>query len=268
MTCSLPVAFEPLVGCNEARKSLPARTTVAAGECAGRLPSRSQRRAGPLDAAGAMTDNFRGVLDQEVDHPGGSARRHAAGNARPAAPRGRGAARVPEAARPGRRCRPPQDRARPPRRRAAAPGRARGQPAARATVGGRRSRRGEGAPRRDGARRAAGAGRDGAARAADLPAAARGGRPRRGAALGGGERRRPCLRRGRGGRDATRPRSRATVYLCCLEALERAGDGARATVTVRDEEGALAFEVVEDGGRLAMRDSTGCATASRRSAAG
>ena len=46
-----------------------------------------------------------------------------------------GAARVPRAARPGRRCRPPQNRARPPRRRAAAPGRARGQPAARAPAG-------------------------------------------------------------------------------------------------------------------------------------
>jgi signal transduction histidine kinase len=42
----------------------------------------------------------------------------------------------------------------------------------------------------------------------------------------------------------------ATVYLCCLEALDRVGARARATVTVRDEEGALAFEVagvVEDG---------------------
>jgi signal transduction histidine kinase len=38
-----------------------------------------------------------------------------------------------------------------------------------------------------------------------------------------------------------------TVYLCCLDALEHAGAGVRATVTVRDEEGALAFEVVEDG---------------------
>jgi signal transduction histidine kinase len=37
-----------------------------------------------------------------------------------------------------------------------------------------------------------------------------------------------------------------TVYFCCLEALEHAGAGARATIRVRDEEGALAFEVVED----------------------
>jgi signal transduction histidine kinase len=39
-----------------------------------------------------------------------------------------------------------------------------------------------------------------------------------------------------------------TVYLCCLEMLEHAGAGARATITVRDEEGALAFEVRENGG--------------------
>jgi signal transduction histidine kinase len=37
------------------------------------------------------------------------------------------------------------------------------------------------------------------------------------------------------------------VYFCCVEVLERAGDGARATVTVRDDDGALAFEVVLDG---------------------
>jgi signal transduction histidine kinase len=38
-----------------------------------------------------------------------------------------------------------------------------------------------------------------------------------------------------------------TVYLCCLEVLEHAGDRARAIVTVREEQGALAFNVVEDG---------------------
>lgn len=42
-----------------------------------------------------------------------------------------------------------------------------------------------------------------------------------------------------------------TVYFCCLEALEQAGAGARATVTVRDEEGAVAFEVFEDGAHSA-----------------
>jgi signal transduction histidine kinase len=36
-----------------------------------------------------------------------------------------------------------------------------------------------------------------------------------------------------------------TVYLCCLEALELVGPAGPATVTVRDENGALAFEVVE-----------------------
>ncbi|HEX5627660.1 MAG TPA: histidine kinase [Actinomycetota bacterium] len=46
------------------------------------------------------------------------------------------------------------------------------------------------------------------------------------------------------------PEITAAVYLCCLEALEQVGAGARATVTVRDEEGAIGFEVVgvaEDG---------------------
>jgi signal transduction histidine kinase len=40
-----------------------------------------------------------------------------------------------------------------------------------------------------------------------------------------------------------------TVYLCCLEVLEHAGTGARATITVRDDEGGLAFEVRESGAR-------------------
>lgn len=43
------------------------------------------------------------------------------------------------------------------------------------------------------------------------------------------------------------PEAVATVYFCCLELLEHAGAGAGATVTVREEEGALAFEVVVDG---------------------
>jgi signal transduction histidine kinase len=70
-----------------------------------------------------------------------------------------------------------------------------------------------------------------------------------------------------------------TVYLCCLEALEHAGAGARPTVTVRDEEGALAFEVCDDravsssrgldglrervealGGRLTIRSEPGRGT--------
>jgi signal transduction histidine kinase len=43
------------------------------------------------------------------------------------------------------------------------------------------------------------------------------------------------------------PEVAAAVYWCCLEALERAGAGAQATITVRGEEGALAFEVATDG---------------------
>lgn len=37
------------------------------------------------------------------------------------------------------------------------------------------------------------------------------------------------------------------IYWSCLDAFEHAGAGARAAVTVREEEGAVAFEVVEDG---------------------
>jgi signal transduction histidine kinase len=43
----------------------------------------------------------------------------------------------------------------------------------------------------------------------------------------------------------------AAVYFCCLEALQNAGkhagDGAHAMVTVREDEGALLFEVADDG---------------------
>ena len=43
------------------------------------------------------------------------------------------------------------------------------------------------------------------------------------------------------------PEVSAAIYWCCLEALEQAAGGGRATVTVREKEGALAFEVAEDG---------------------
>ena len=43
------------------------------------------------------------------------------------------------------------------------------------------------------------------------------------------------------------PEVAGTVYLCCLAALEPAAVGTRATLTVREEEGELAFEVVADG---------------------
>jgi signal transduction histidine kinase len=38
-----------------------------------------------------------------------------------------------------------------------------------------------------------------------------------------------------------------TVYMCWLEALERAGNEARATITVREQEGTLAFEIRAPG---------------------
>lgn len=38
------------------------------------------------------------------------------------------------------------------------------------------------------------------------------------------------------------------VYFCCLAAIEHAGDGARATIAVREEAGALVFDVAESGG--------------------
>jgi signal transduction histidine kinase len=47
------------------------------------------------------------------------------------------------------------------------------------------------------------------------------------------------------------------VYFCCLEVLERAGDGAHATVAVRHEEEALVFEVGEDGTGSEATVSTG-----------
>jgi signal transduction histidine kinase len=67
----------------------------------------------------------------------------------------------------------------------------------------------------------------------------------------------------------------ATVYLCCREAFEHAGPGAQATVSVRQEEEAITFEVVEEsandeagleplrdrvealGGRLTIRSEPG-----------
>jgi signal transduction histidine kinase len=43
------------------------------------------------------------------------------------------------------------------------------------------------------------------------------------------------------------PEVAGAVYWCCLEAFEHAGAGARATVTVREEEEAIAFEVAVTG---------------------
>ena len=47
------------------------------------------------------------------------------------------------------------------------------------------------------------------------------------------------------------PEVAVTVYFCWVAALEHAGGGAKATVDLRDEEGALAFEIVEEVDRTA-----------------
>lgn len=70
----------------------------------------------------------------------------------------------------------------------------------------------------------------------------------------------------------------AAVYWCCLEALEHASAGAQATISVRDAEGTLAFEVTVEsdhasahleslrdrvealGGRLTIRSGSGRST--------
>jgi signal transduction histidine kinase len=60
----------------------------------------------------------------------------------------------------------------------------------------------------------------------------------------------PARVEGRGARRYA-PDVEATAYFCCLEALQNAakhaGDGARATVRVWEEEGGLRFEVADDG---------------------
>ena len=45
----------------------------------------------------------------------------------------------------------------------------------------------------------------------------------------------------------TETESAGVLYFCCLQALEHAGPGARATIDVRVEDGALAFDVTDDG---------------------
>ncbi len=49
------------------------------------------------------------------------------------------------------------------------------------------------------------------------------------------------------------PEVAGTVYFCCVEALECAGAGSRSTVAVRERDGALVFEIINDGagGRVA-----------------
>lgn len=59
------------------------------------------------------------------------------------------------------------------------------------------------------------------------------------------------------------PEIAGAVYFCCLDALERAEDGVRATVTVRDDAGALIFDILEQGAGLALPDVAGGADRSR-----
>jgi signal transduction histidine kinase len=57
------------------------------------------------------------------------------------------------------------------------------------------------------------------------------------------------------------PDVEATAYFCCLEALQNAakhaGEGARATVRVWQEQGGLLFEVADDGAGFAAGDGRG-----------
>jgi signal transduction histidine kinase len=43
------------------------------------------------------------------------------------------------------------------------------------------------------------------------------------------------------------PEAAGTVYSCFVEALEQAGDGVTAAITVQEEEGMLVFEILQDG---------------------
>jgi signal transduction histidine kinase len=43
------------------------------------------------------------------------------------------------------------------------------------------------------------------------------------------------------------PEAAGTVYSCFVEALEQAGEGVTAAITVQEEEGMLVFEIVQDG---------------------
>jgi signal transduction histidine kinase len=53
------------------------------------------------------------------------------------------------------------------------------------------------------------------------------------------------------------PEVAGTVYFCCVEALERIGAGARATVTVSKGDGTLTFEIVGSGAAADEADPAG-----------
>ncbi len=50
----------------------------------------------------------------------------------------------------------------------------------------------------------------------------------------------------------------SAVYFCCLDALGRAGDGARATITVRDDDGVIDFAVAVDSSSTNTGDDALC----------
>ena len=252
---------------SEARKPRPAglrwRQAGAPGGC-----HPAPRRAGPLDAAGAMTDNFRQVHDQEVDRPGRARMSKRCGK------RSTGCASRSTELRASRK---------------------------RLVLAADADRRSIERDLHDGVQQhlvalavnlqlarglvdadpaAAKAlleemGRDvqqaldetARARAADLPAAARGGRPRRGAALGGDRAGDPCLRRRRGGRELpARVRGDGLPVLSRgARARRRRGAGDDRRCGTRTERSPSSSSRTAP---LRRRDSTGCATASRRSAAG
>jgi signal transduction histidine kinase len=58
--------------------------------------------------------------------------------------------------------------------------------------------------------------------------------------------------------DEASPEIASAVYFSCVDVLQRVGRGSRVAIAVRDEEGAVTFEIVADGevdlGRLPLRD--------------
>jgi signal transduction histidine kinase len=53
------------------------------------------------------------------------------------------------------------------------------------------------------------------------------------------------------------PQLAATVYSCCVATFEQVGAGTRSTITVREEDGMLAFEIVTNGSNSASADDLG-----------
>lgn len=56
--------------------------------------------------------------------------------------------------------------------------------------------------------------------------------------------------------EACPPEVAGTVYFCCVEALEWMGTGTKSTISVREEEAALVFEIIESGSGSGVRTAT------------